>query len=70
MHNHTHDMNITFIQPSLIFTWTGNGIIQNLIHICLVFNYQKQHNIYIHVSVKDRIKNFPQRRPEGGWEGE
>lgn len=49
-----HDMNIKFTQPPLIFTCTGNGIIQNFISESL-----KQHYIHVSNSIKDRIKNFP-----------
>lgn len=49
-----HDMNIKFTQPPLIFTCTGNGIIQNFISESL-----KQHYIHVSNSIKDRIKKFP-----------
>lgn len=49
-----HDMNIKFPQPPLIFTCTGNGIIQNFISESL-----KQHYKHVSNSIKDRIKNFP-----------
>lgn len=45
-----HDMNIKFPQPPLIFTCTGNGIIQNFI-----FENLKQHYIHVSNSIKDRI---------------
>lgn len=45
-----HDMNIKFTQPPLIFTCTGNGIIQNFI-----FENLKQHYIHVSNSIKDRI---------------
>lgn len=54
-------MNIKFTQPPLIFTCTGNGIIQNFISESL-----KQHYKHVSNSIKDRIK-ISQRGPEGGW---